>query len=392
MATSYWLRLGRRTEGPLPLDEVRRRACRGAVTPAHSVSTDGTTWMAARRCPELFGADGAPIAPHAAAPMQLDAEIADAESGWEFAGIDGAHPGDVAGTAGTAGESMPRLADMWVAAWPAYASCALTLVVACALPMARDANGPLWWWHVVRVWDLGGPGPVAAAVAWALVSLAAVVSSVAIWTGGGPGRLLVLMASAIASMVLTTVAWGAGMAQGVWTLTQCATIPAALLACVCSVQRPGVTRRVQGATHPLDAQVAAAAAIGALSVLLAAVALFVRDGGAALASSLLMLVGGAAAVANALRWRAAGPDEWTTLVPAGAVALACAAILCDGIAALSATPVPPIEGTRFAVVDAVRVSGVLLCQCALAYLARRDHDAGPPARFAYAPIPGNTDP
>lgn len=389
MATSYWLRLGRRTEGPLPLDELRRRACRGSVTPAHSVSRDGTTWMAARRCAEIFGADGMPVAPGAAGTVDANVEELEADAGWSLSGVVATGGGADEGFAGAA---VQRAVGTLVAAWPAQLACALTLAVACGLPMARDADGPLWWWNVVRVWDLGGAGPVTAAVAWAIVSVAAVASSIAIWLRGGPGRLVVLMASAIASMVLAAAAWGAGMACGVWTLPQCVMIPAALLACRISAERPAAGRLSAGAAHHVDAAALVAAAIGALSALLGVVALFVRDGGASLACSVLLVIGGAAMVGNAVRWRVAGPDEWTTLVPVGAAIIACMAILCDGMAALAATPVPPVEGTRFAVVDAVRVIGVLLCQCALAYLAQGDHLAGPPTRFATAPIPGNSHP
>jgi hypothetical protein len=394
MAMSYWLRLGRRTEGPLSLDEVRRRACRGAVTPAHSVSTDGITWIAARRCAELYGADGAAIAPHAAGPEPAILDTADSEDGWSLTGIEHANGSgaDADPAAFPAGTQQRRAADDQVAAWPAQLACALTLAVACALPMARDAEGPLWWWHVVRVWDLGGAGPVTAAVSWALVSVAAATSSVAIWIGAGPGRLVVLTASAVASMALATVAWGTGMAGGAWTMPQCAMIPVALLACLHSAQRPAAAVLSRGVAHQVGVPPVAAAAVGALAALLGIIGLFARDGGAALAASVLMLAGGASVIGSAIRWRTAGPDDWTTLVPAGAAVFACGAILCDGIAALAATPAPPIAGTRFAVVDAVRVIGVLLCQCALAYLARRDHDAGPPARFAYAPVPGSTDP
>lgn len=388
MAASYWLRLGRRTEGPLALDELRRRACRGSVTPAHSISRDGTTWMAARRCAEIFGTDGMPIAPGGAGPLDAGLEDAHVEDGWDLQSVavpdpDAAH--------GHGGAAVRRQADTHVAAWPAHLACAVTLALACALPMARDSNGPIWWWHVVRVWDLAGAGPVTAAVAWAIVSASAVASSVALWTRGGPGRMAVLTASAIASMVLASAAWGAGMACGVWTLPQCAMIPVVLLACCRSAERPQAARAFGGASHRLDGSAMAAAAIGALSVVLGVVALLVRDGGAAVAASILMAVGGAAMVGNAIRWRAAGPDEWTTLVPAGAAVFACGAILCDGVAALAATPVPPVEGTRFAVMDAVRVMCVLLCQCGLAYLAHREHDAGPPSHLAYAPAPGNTD-
>ena len=328
-----------------------------------------------------------PIAPGGAGPLDAGLEDAHVEDGWD---LQSAAVPDPNAAHGYGGAAVRHQADTRVAAWPAHLACAVTLALACALPMARDANGPVWWWHVVRIWDLAGAGPVTAAVAWALVTAAAVASSVAIWLRGGPGRMVALMASAMASMVLATAAWGSGMACGVWTLPQCAMIPAVLLACCRSAERPPAVRTTVGAAHQVDVSAIAAAAIGALSALLGAVALFLRDGGAAVAASILMVVGGIAVVGNAIRWRAAGPDEWTTLVPAGAAVFACGAILCDGIAALAATPVPPVEGTRFAVVDAVRVVSVLLCQCALAYLAQRDHDAGLPAHLAYAPASGNT--
>ena len=130
------------------------------------------------------------------------------------------------------------------------------------------------------------------------------------------------------------------------------------------------------------------AALGAIAVISAVAAILVRDGASAMACTLLMFVGGAGAIAGVIRWRAAGPDEWTTMIPCGVIVMACGALVCDGLAAMAATPTPPSAGTRFAVLDAVRVVSVLLCQCALAYLAQRDNDAAPSAPPAFAPNPG----
>ena len=386
MPKSYWLRLGRRTEGPLALDEVRRRAVRGRLTPGHSVSQDGHTWIAALRCTEIFREDGSPIPPDGAGgamasePLEADADVA-----WDAGALEGSVQAAIPAVAASA-------ADRMVAAWPAHLSCAITLGVACGLPMARDAEGPLWWWNVVRLWDLGGAGLVTAAVAWAIVAVAALATSVAIWLGAGPVRLIVLMSSAIVSMVLATAAWSSGMAGGAWTAAQCALIPASAWAFVRSLDRPRMpARTTPGARHRMDGPVVAAAAVGALSVMLSITSIFVRDGAAAMASALLMLVSGAGAVVTAIRWRIAGPDEWTTMIPCGVVVMACGAIVCDALAAMAATPVPPASGTRLAALDAVRVIAVLLCQCALAYLAQRDHDAAPSATPALAPHPGMTN-
>jgi len=386
MPKSYWLRLGRRTEGPLSLDEMRQRAIRGRLTPGHSVSQDGTTWIAALRCAEVFRADGSPIPPGGdGGGVALEPLEADADGGWDADAIAGHVQAPIVG-------ATASLADRMVAAWPAHLSCAITLGVACGLPMARDAEGPLWWWHVVRLWDLGGAGLVTAAIAWAIVSVAALATSVAIWLGAGPGRLVALMASAIASMVLATAAWSCGMAGGVWTAAQCALIPASAWAFVRSLDRPRVPARIMpGVPHRIGGPLVAAAALGTISVILAITSVFVRDGAAAMAASLLMLVSGAGMIAAAIRWRMAGPDEWTTMIPCGAIVMACGAIVCDGLSAMGMTPTPPTEGTRFAVLDAMRVTVVLMCQCTLAYLAQRDHDAAPPAIPARAPTPGMTN-
>ncbi|MBU3728876.1 MAG: hypothetical protein FGM37_06460, partial [Phycisphaerales bacterium] len=356
MPKSYWLRLGRRTEGPLALDEVRRRAMRGRLTPGHSVSQDGHTWMAALRCTEIFRDDGSPIPPGSeAGAMALEPLEADANVAW-----------DAGAVAGSVQAAIPAViasaADRMVAAWPAHLSCAITLGVACGLPMARDAEGPLWWWNVVRLWDLGGAGLVTAAVAWAIVAVAALATSVAIWLGAGPGRLIVLMSSAIVSMVLATAAWSSGMAGGAWTAAQCALIPASAWALVRSQSRPRVpARAVPGTRHGTDGGIIAYGALGATSAILGIVSILVRDGAAAMAVALLMLVGGAGAIASVIRWRVAGPDEWTTIIPCGVAVMACGALVCDGLAAMADTPAPPAWGTRFAVLDAVRVTVVLLC-------------------------------
>lgn len=384
MPDSYWLRLGRRSEGPLALDEVRRRAMRGRVTPGHSVSRDGKSWVAARGCREIFAEDGTPIPPGQGGAMPLGPIDADADA--EF-GADA--------YADLAPEAAPSLvsaaATSFVAAWPAHAACAVTLGLACGLPMARDADGPLWWWHVVRLWDLGGAGLVTAAIAWALVSACALATSVAIWLHASPARLLLLSVSAIASMALATIAWATGMAGGVWTLPQCALIPAAAWSVALSAERPRVpSRAIPGARHPLGAGLVVAGALGALSIALCIAAILVRDGAAGMACALLMLVGGGGMLASVARWRLAGADEWTTMIPCGAIAMACGAIVCDGLAAMAATPVPPVHGTRFAMLDALKVIAVLLCQCALAYLAQRDHNAAPSAPSAFATQPGTT--
>jgi len=156
-------------------------------------------------------------------------------------------------------------------------------------------------------------------------------------------------------------------------------------------RRPGFTRAVPGGRHAIGGSGIAMAALGTISIILTAVAVVVRDGGAAMACALLTLVAGAGAVATAIRWRITGPDEWTSMIPCGVIVMACAALLCDGLAALAATPVPPAEGTRFAVLDAFRVMAVLLCQCALAYLAQREDGAAPMPTPAYAPLPGPTN-
>jgi hypothetical protein len=317
--------------------------------------------------------------------MSLEPLEADADGGWDADAI-----------AGHAQAAIPAVTasvlDRMVAAWPAYLACALTLGMACGLPMARDAEGPLWWWHVVRLWDLGGGGLVTAAIAWAIVSVAALATLVAIWLGAGPGRMVMLMASAIACMVLSTAAWSSGMAGGVWTSVQCATIPAAVWSLVRSMERPRVpARAIPGGRHSIGAPLVAAAALGAISVILAIVSIFVRDGAAAMASALLMLVSGAGAIVAAIRWRLAGPDEWTTMIPCGMIVMACGAIVCDGLAAMATTPTPPVSGTRFAILDAMRVTVVLLCQCTLAYLAHSDSHAAPSARPAVAPTPGMTN-
>ncbi len=385
MSDSYWLRLGRRSEGPFSLDEMRRRAVRGSVTPAHSVSRDGQNWMAARRCTEIYAEDGSPVPPGQGGPISLAPLDAGGLDEWSSDAL--AEPASE-GLGAAAASAVRAL----VAAWPAHVSCALTLGVTCGLPMSRDAEGPLWWWHVVRLWDLGGGGLVTAAVAWALVSACTLATSVAIWLSAGTGRLVVLTASAVASMVLAVAAWASGMAGGVWTIASCALIPAAALSVVRSVERPAVPVRMPaGARRPVGGNGIALAALGAVSIILAAVSIFVRDGAPAMACTLLMLAGGAAAVTTVIRLRLAGPDEWTTMVPCGAVVMACGAIICDGLASLAATPVPPSSGTRFAVLDAVRVVAVLLCQCTLAYLARRDDGAVPYAPPALAPTPGMTN-
>lgn len=385
MPESYWLRLGRRTEGPLSLDEMRQRAIRGRLTPAHSVSQDGSTWIAALRCAQLYRDDGTPIPPGGGSAMELAPLEGEADGEWDAGAFAGHVPDMVPAPVAPVDTGL-------VAAWPAHLSCAITLGVACGLPMARDAEGPLWWWHVVRLWDLGGAGLVTAAIAWAIVSVAAIATSVAIWLGAGPGRLVVLMASAIASMVLAIAAWSCGMAGGVWTAAQCALIPMSAWAFVRSLDRPRVpARTAPGVPHRMGGPLLAAAALGGISVILAITSIFVRDGAAGMASALLMLVSGAGAIVTAIRWRMAGPDEWTTMIPCGVVVMACGAIVCDALAAMAATPAPPSAGTRFAVLDAVRVIAALLCQCTLAYLAQRDNDAAPSALPALAPTPGMTN-
>lgn len=314
--------------------------------------------------------------------VALDALEADASAEWD-AGALAAPASDV--TAAVTAAPPPSA----VAAWPAHLACAVTLGVACGLPMSRDADGPLWWWHIVRLWDLGGGGLVTAGMAWALVSAGALVSASAIWLSAGPARLIVLTASAVACIVLATAAWATGMACGAWTIVMCALVPASGMAIMRSADRPRVpARAAPGATHPVGGAGIAMAALGGISTILAVVAIFVRDGAPATACTLLMLVAGLGAVACAIRWRVAGPDEWTTLIPCGVIAMACGALACDGLAAMGATPAPPSAGTRLAALDSVRVIAVLLCQCALAYLAHRDGAAAPSAPHAFAPTPG----
>lgn len=383
MPDSYWLRLGRRSEGPLTLAEMRRRAVRGSLTPAHSVSRDGHTWMAAQRCAEIYAEDGSPIPPGQGGPLSL--------APLESVGLDGWSSDAAAGPAldGRGAAAVAAISTR-VAAWPAHLACAVTLGVTCGLPMSRDAEGPLWWWHVVRLWDLGGAGLVTAAVAWALVSACTLATSAAIWFSAGPGRLVVLTVSAVASMVLAVAAWASGMAFGAWTIVSCALIPIAAWSAVRSAERPRVpVRPAAGARHSVGGIGIALAALGAISIILSAISIFVRDGAPAMACTLLMMTGGAASVAAVIRLRLSGPDEWTTMVPCGAVAMACGAILCDGLASLAATPVPPVSGTRFAMLDAARVIAVLLCQCTLAYLAQRDDDAVPHAPPSLALNPGS---
>lgn len=382
MRDSYWLRLGRRSEGPFALDEVRRRAMRGRVTPGHSVSRDGKSWVAARGCREIFSEDGTPVPPGQGGAMPMEPSYADADA--DFGEGAFAHHESAA-----APLAVSAAANSFVAAWPAHAACAATLGLACGLPMSRDAEGPLWWWHLVRLGDLGGAGLVTAAVSWALVSACAVGTSAAIWLRSGPARLLLLSGSAIASMALAAIAWAAGMAGGVWTLAQCALVPAAAWSVALSAERSRVPSPAHpGARHPIGAGLVAAGALGALSIVLGAVSILVRDGAAGMACALLMLVSGGGMLAGVVRWRLAGADEWTTMIPCGVVAMACGAIVCDGLAAMAATPVPPACGTRFAVLDALRVIAVLLCQCTLAYLAHRDHHAAPYAPPAIAHQPG----
>lgn len=384
MPDSYWLRLGRRSEGPLSLDEMRRRATRGRLTPAHSVSRDGRSWMPARRCAEIFGEDGMPIPPGGAGPAGIDPLEGDVIGAWS----EGSFGDPVAAVPAVAAVARPIPG---VASWPAHLACALTLALACGLPMSRDAEGPLWWWHIVRLWDLGGGGLVTAAIAWGIVSVAAVATSVTVWLPSGPGRAIVLSASAVASMALSSAAWAAGMACGAWSVAACALIPVSAWAMVRSVERPKVPPRVvAGMRHAAGGGLVAYAALGGVCAILCIVAICVRDGAAGVACAMLMLVAGAGAIAEAIRWRVAGPDEWTTMIPCGVVAMAFGAMLCDALAAMSATPSPPSAGTRFAVLDAGRTIAVLLCQCALAYLAQRDHGAAPSATPALAPHPGMT--
>lgn len=382
MPDSYWLRLGRRTEGPLSLDEVRRRAVRGRVTPAHSVSRDGTTWMVVRRCPEIYAEDGTPVQPGQAGGLALEPLEESAATEWDADSL--TQPMDAG-----VGIAVAASAPSTVSAWPAHLACAVTLAVACGLPMSRDGEGALWWWHIVRLWDLGGAGLVTAGVAWALVSASALVTAVAIWLAPGPGRLLVVMASAVACIMLATAAWATGMAYGVWSMPMCALMPTLVIAIVRSIDRPRVPARVaSGVAHPIGGTGVAMAALGGIAVILAVVAMCVRDGAAAMACALLMLVAGVGALAGAIRWRVAGLDEWTTVIPCGVMVMACGALVCDGVAAMGATPTPPVTGTRAAVLDATRVIAVLLCQCTLAYLAHRDRAAAPPAPHAYATNPG----
>lgn len=382
MPDSYWLRLGRRSEGPFPIDEIRRRAVRGRITPAHSISRDGVTWVVARRCPEIYAEDGTPIQPGPGGARAAEPLEGNADAEWDAGAL--AQPTHVDVDAPVVAKVSSA-----VAAWPAYLACAVTLGVACGLPMSRDAEGALWWWHVVRLGDLGGAGLVTAAIAWALVSACALATALAIWIGAGPGRLLALTVSAVASMVLASMAWASGMAGGAWTLCACGLVPASAWTIVRSMERPAVPpRKAHGVAHPVGGGGAAMAALGAIAVISAVAAILVRDGASAMACTLLMFVGGAGAIAGVIRWRAAGPDEWTTMIPCGVIVMACGALVCDGLAAMAATPSPPSEGTRFAVLDAIRVTVVLLCQCTLAYLAHRDHDSVPYAARASAPNPG----
>lgn len=371
MAMQYWIRLGRRTEGPFPLEEVRRRAQRGAITPAHSVSRDGTQWMAALKCREVFAEDGSVSA--GAAPLALEPETDE---------------GDGIGSLADSGEPLMPMAPAverpaLPATWPAMLACAITLCVAVGLPLARDAQGLLWWWDVVALADLGGAASAIAAVDWALVSVAALGMGILTWMSPGPGRNLALVAAALASIGLATMAWALGMAGGGWTIPACLALPASAWALRASAESSRPSRSTSpGHLHTLPVELVIAIVVGVLGILPTFAAPFVREGAAALMAGLLSLGAGAALVATGIRWRVAGPDEWTTAGPAGAAAIASAAILCDGIAALQATPLPPTWGTRMAVLDAVRVIAVIGAQCALAYLAVQEQGARPPSRPA----------
>lgn len=370
MAIQYWIRLGRRTEGPFPLEEVRRRAQRGAITPAHSVSRDGMQWMSALKCREVFAEDGS-VAAGAAPLVQEDAEPED-----DAGSLADALAPDVAAPPAVGRPAAPAI-------WPATLACAITLCVAVGLPLARDAQGLLWWWDVVALSDLGGAGPAIAAVDWAIVSVAALGMGALAWMSPGPGRNLALVAAAAASMGLATIAWALGMAGGAWTIPACLALPASAWALRASADAPRPAGSApQGHLHTLPVELLVAVVVGILCILPTFAAPFVREGAAALMAGLLSLGAGAALVATGIRWRIAGPDEWTTAGPVGAAAIACAAILCDGISALQATPLPPTSGTRMAVLDAVRVIAVIGAQCALAYLAVQEQGGTPSARPA----------
>lgn len=371
MAVQYWIRLGRRTEGPFPLEEVRQRARRGALTPAHSVSRDGRQWMAALRCRDVFAEDGSVAA--AAASLSLEQDSAPDEDVGSLA--DALAP-DVPAPAAVERPAAPAI-------WPASAACAATLCVAVGLPLARDAQGLLWWWDVVALADLGGAALAIAAVCWALVSVAAIAMGILSWMAPGHGRSLLLAGASFASIGLATLAWALGMAGGAWTIPACLAIPASAWALRASADasRPAGTLP-QGHLHTLPVELLVAVVLGILCILPTFAAPFVREGAAALMAGLLSLGAGAALVATGIRWRVAGPDEWTTAGPVGAAAIACAAILCDGISALQATPLPPTSGTRMAALDAVRVIAVIVAQCALAYLAAQEAVSRPSARPA----------
>lgn len=398
MTRSYWIRLGRRTEGPFTLEDLQHRIARGTLTPAHSVSQDGRVWRVAARCPELFGsaiagtgavrdsqsidvsaaqdldeefqahgADDVPASEPEMPPEMPDALTAAQPASHERPQTEAADPGahDVAALQGS-------LADHLVLAWPAQLACIFTLLLACGMPMARDAGGALWWWHAVRLWNLGGADLCAAAAGWAGVTVAALASSFAIWALRGTAQRTVLTRAGAVSIALVSMAWATGMAGGLWTLPQCMVLACAIWMTLDAMELPGAASpEGAGPRRGRSAWLAAGTCAAVISIGASIASLTVREGAVAASVALLGFAGALAMIAagvfrSSVRWRA-----WATVAPGGAAALAGLTMIGDGIAALWSTPEPAGAGTRFAVLDAVRVGAVLLCQVTLAYLATR---------------------
>lgn len=394
MERSYWLRLGRRAEGPFTLDELRLRAARGTLTPAHSVSEDGKVWRVAARCPGLFDsasqvapakAEGgsAPITAaeslepaieeRLAAPASLqqaaiddpDEELSDAKDARVRTPIE-----DVAEPVTLLSESEASLADRAVLAWPAQVACIGTLLLSCGIPMARDVNGALWWWSLVRLWQLGGAGLCIAAIGWACIAICVLMSTHALWRLRGSEQAEMVSRCSTVSIACACVAWSGGMACGAWTVPQCIVLVLAIWTALDSSEiRESFLLPASASNRVGPGWVVAGVIAGVASIGVSIAAIAFREGSIPTMVAILGIASGLAMIGTVVRRRTNRWQGWATLLPAGTAAISVIAVLTDGVAALWSTPEPPVAGTRFAVLDSVRVCAVLLCQCMLAYLA-----------------------
>ena len=133
-AGPWYVRFAGRRSGPFDAERLRTLARRGALTRMHSLSADGTAWVAASTVRAVFNADGSVVA---AGVRAMAVDLGEERSLGE------ADDGETL--------DLPRIASRRAAGSALVRPVVLTALalatVMVAMPTSRDDTGSLaWWW------------------------------------------------------------------------------------------------------------------------------------------------------------------------------------------------------------------------------------------------------